>query len=382
MPERDYMVIDPRRDHSIRNPRPDLSLEIGVPNACNKCHQDKSVPWAAEYNRKWYGEPDQVKIPYGEIFHAARQELPGAIAKLIQLAADSVQNNIIRATALSMLNRFPVPTALPVIEAALQYRDPLMRFGALQALEVLQPNDRFNLAKHLLNDPVKVVRVEAASILRSVSQTAISSAERASLNRAIDEYMRVQLFNGDRASSFLNLAGVYIQQGYFDKAEQAYQKAIALEPYFIYSYLNFADLYRGQGREKESEAILREALEIDSSSPEVKHALGLSLARQKRMGEALIELEEAVTLRPTDPGLNYVYAIALNSTGKSKDALAVLKTALEFRPTNRDLLFALTTISRDNRDIPGAIKYAQQLVEYWPYEQSYRQLLQQLRSWR
>ena len=38
MPETTYMVVDPRRDHSIRVPRPDLSVELGTPNACNRCH--------------------------------------------------------------------------------------------------------------------------------------------------------------------------------------------------------------------------------------------------------------------------------------------------------------------------------------------------------
>jgi predicted CXXCH cytochrome family protein len=42
MPERTYMVVDPRRDHSLRIPRPDLSLKLGVPNACTNCHKGKS----------------------------------------------------------------------------------------------------------------------------------------------------------------------------------------------------------------------------------------------------------------------------------------------------------------------------------------------------
>ena len=40
MPERDYMVVDPRRDHSIRIPRPDLSDALDSPNACGSCHGD------------------------------------------------------------------------------------------------------------------------------------------------------------------------------------------------------------------------------------------------------------------------------------------------------------------------------------------------------
>jgi tetratricopeptide (TPR) repeat protein len=38
VPETTYMVVDPRRDHSMRVPRPDLSIALGIPNACNRCH--------------------------------------------------------------------------------------------------------------------------------------------------------------------------------------------------------------------------------------------------------------------------------------------------------------------------------------------------------
>ena len=43
MPARTYMGVDSRRDHSIRIPRPELSIELGVPNACNGCHRDRLV---------------------------------------------------------------------------------------------------------------------------------------------------------------------------------------------------------------------------------------------------------------------------------------------------------------------------------------------------
>ncbi len=46
MPPKTYMVVDPRHDHSMRIPRPDLSLQLGTPNACNNCHQDKDAGWA------------------------------------------------------------------------------------------------------------------------------------------------------------------------------------------------------------------------------------------------------------------------------------------------------------------------------------------------
>jgi predicted CXXCH cytochrome family protein len=55
MPARTYMVVDARRDHAIRVPRPDLSLVLGTPNACNTCHADRSVQWAADQVAAWYG---------------------------------------------------------------------------------------------------------------------------------------------------------------------------------------------------------------------------------------------------------------------------------------------------------------------------------------
>jgi len=55
MPAKAYMVVDPRRDHSMRVPRPDLSVKLGTPNACNRCHTDRSTQWAADAVEKWYG---------------------------------------------------------------------------------------------------------------------------------------------------------------------------------------------------------------------------------------------------------------------------------------------------------------------------------------
>lgn len=43
MPESLYMARDPRRDHSFNSPDPLLSVELGIPNACTMCHEEKAM---------------------------------------------------------------------------------------------------------------------------------------------------------------------------------------------------------------------------------------------------------------------------------------------------------------------------------------------------
>lgn len=45
MPSKTYMGVHLRRDHSLRIPRLDQSATLGVPNARNQCHNNKTPSW-------------------------------------------------------------------------------------------------------------------------------------------------------------------------------------------------------------------------------------------------------------------------------------------------------------------------------------------------
>jgi len=72
MPPETYMVVDPRHDHAMRIPRPDLSVKLGVPNACTRCHMEQSAEWAAEQVRVWYGKSPGGYQTYAGALAAAR----------------------------------------------------------------------------------------------------------------------------------------------------------------------------------------------------------------------------------------------------------------------------------------------------------------------
>ena len=55
MPVTVYMQRHPRHDHGFTIPDPLLTKELGIPNACNRCHADQTTDWALKYTEEWYG---------------------------------------------------------------------------------------------------------------------------------------------------------------------------------------------------------------------------------------------------------------------------------------------------------------------------------------
>ena len=151
---------------------------------------------------------------------------------------------IVRATALAELRRFPGPRAFPAVQKGLRDRDPLVRLGALRALEGADPRVHAADSGELLQDPVLGVRIRAASLLAGAPPETLNPAQRQALESAVREYLAAQQINADRPENQLNLGLYYMRTGRFDKAEEHYRQAIKLEPSFAPAYVNLADLYR------------------------------------------------------------------------------------------------------------------------------------------
>ncbi|MGH6958961.1 MAG: cytochrome c3 family protein, partial [Dongiaceae bacterium] len=229
MPTATYMVVDPRHDHSLRVPRPDLSVKLGTPNACNACHSKRDAHWAAAQVRAWYGRDAQGHQQFAAAFRAADTGAVDAVAQLLKVAREPSQPAIARATALAGLGTRPSRAALEGLAEGLRDRDPVVRFGALQALSQAPQGTRASLAAPLLSDPVKSVRIEAASVLADVPADQLSAEQRAAFERAAGEYVGTQRYNADRAEGRVNLGTFYAKRGDAAKAEEELKAAIRLE---------------------------------------------------------------------------------------------------------------------------------------------------------
>lgn len=371
MPSRTYMVLDDRRDHSLRIPRPDLSAAHGVPNACNGCHTEQTPQWAAGAIETWFGA---ARAPHwtGAIA-AGRAGRPAAVASLARLAAEGGDPAIVRATAVSLLDRLG-PSGQTAALQGLRDSDALVRIAAARSLESLPPTAR-RIGVPLLSDPVRAVRIEAARPLAALPRGELGAAEVSALDAALGEYRAAQNVNLDTPEAHHNLALLHIALGDADAARQSYETAIAIGPYFIPAYVNLADLYRATGREPEAEQALRRALAVDADNADALHSLGLALVRQRKTDEAMTILRRAAELAPGTARYAYTYGVALHSTGKPREALDTLHAAHSRHPADIDITAALVSFHRERGDREDALQYARELAALVPGDPEVAQLV-------
>ena len=368
MPGTVYMVNDERADHSFRIPRPDRTISMGAPNACNGCHTDKTPEWAEAEIAAWFPDRNEGFQTFAEAFAAAERGEPQAGTQLAAVASNKKLSPFVRASALQRMASMHTKLTLVLAINNLSDPDADVRMAAVGAISQADANTRLKHLPRLLKDPSRTVRMEAARALAGDAEADMPQSVRPDFVAALKEFVDAQEFEADRAGAQSNLGTLYLAQRKFRQAEAALQKALVLDPHFPLAAVNLADLYRMQGDEARAEDTLRNALASNADDAAVHLALGLTLVRAQRKGEALEHFSDAARLAPNDPYLAYVYAISLHDGGSPAKAIKALEKALEASPFDPGLLNLMATYLQQSGDAKGAAEYSSRLEAASPPE--------------
>lgn len=334
MPGRVYMGNDYRPDHSIRIPRPDLSIQLGTPNACKRCHMDKSNAWSAEYTQKWYGT--KQKHHYGSVFYAAQKGEAQALQGLIEIIRDRISPLMIRATALSYLDRYQPDKTIALFRESLISNEAILRRTALINLPPMDATELQQLVCPLLADPVKAVRIEAGRKLAGTPADQIQEKYRKAYKLALEEYKQTALYSADFAASSLNLGILTMTQGQLTEAENYFKEAIAIDRDSFRARINLAVLYSRQGKLDLAEEELRKALAVNPDLADVHYSLGLLLSEKTQYSEAVKHLQIAALALSDNARLQYNLGQLLLFLKRNTEAGQALRQAFDNEPQNRN----------------------------------------------
>lgn len=352
MPTTTYMQIDPRRDHSFSIPRPDLSAKYDTPDACTKCHADKSAQWAVEAMNTWYGKTWQHRPSITPLLTQARQGDAAALQPLVALLQDPEQAAIIRATALDLLPQYG-QASFEASFKALQDESALVRVTALQALANAPLERIFKAVPPLLNDKVRAVRIEAANVLAAVPRQQFREKELQQLDKALAEYKSAQLALADHPEGHVNLGNLYARMGQAEPAQQAYETAIKMDASFMPAYSSLGQLFYALGQRQQAAETFLQAVRKNPKAGSVHYSLGLLLTEMRQPDTALEHLEQAVTLMPDNLAAHYNYGLLLQRQQQIAKAEAVLLHAHDIAPQDPRTLQALIALYRGQ---PGKAK--------------------------
>jgi predicted CXXCH cytochrome family protein len=372
MPGRFYMGVDRRYDHSMRIPRPDLSLELGTPNACTHCHDDKTDQWALEYVNKWYGE--KKKAHYATILADGSQGKPGADEGLLRIINSNLYPEIIRATAIGYLSTYQSVQAQDALKKALNDPDPLLRHTAVENFWTGDSTGLFNVLAPLLNDPVKSVRMEAANRLATFNKKAFNEIQYALFVKALDEYRISQEYVADFPMGRHNLGNYYSKLNDRAKAEENYREALEIDKLFYPAQSNLAIIYYQQGKTDAAAELFRDMITRHPDVVEGYYYLALLYGEQQKFTEAIDLLETASAKPEANPRIFYNMGLLYQAVGEDDKCEAALIKGLDLDPCNFDLLYALFAFHMKQNDRVKAAPYIEKLKSCFPGEKQVQDL--------
>ena len=381
MPEKTYMVVDPRRDHSIRVPRPDLSVKFGTPNACNRCHDDKDAAWAAKKIRDVHGPDRPREVRHPEAFHAFRRNKPEAEKLLLDTIRDKEAPAFTRAGALLALRRFLSEGATAEARTRLKSPEPTIRVAAVSKLESLPDTELLTALGPILADPVLTVRTEAARILARLPASSFPATIRDQFNRALRELKARYSHNLDRPESHLSLGVLAENRRKPKEAEKHYRSAIERESTYVPARMNLATLLSRQGRNRDAEKLLREVVRLEPGWGEGHYNLGLLLAEDSsRLSRAADHLKRAARLLPERTRAHYNLGVALWQLERREEAAEAILAASRLEPENPEFPQALSRLYAQGEKWKEALPHARRVVELLPGNPQAKGFLQSIQS--
>jgi predicted CXXCH cytochrome family protein len=279
MPKTVISIKATMRDHTISVPAPENTTAFGIPNACTECHADRKPAWAAGVLDAWWPRGRRVRLlERARTFSAARRKDPAALDALLAIAADASAPPLIRANALGYLRNYRDDRARGALLAAATADHPALRATAVASLGAVGDGRAVEVRSALaaaLADRLRSVRIAALASLIAAGGPALEARDAARLQEVGRELGALAPLYSDDAGFNRDVGMVQLLSGQFDRAGDALQICLQLEPAHPAAKFLLALARLGQGRTDAARKLLAEVPPSDPSYEAARRRLAL-----------------------------------------------------------------------------------------------------------
>jgi tetratricopeptide (TPR) repeat protein len=293
---------------------------LGIPNTCNRCHEEESVDWAIEWSEKWYGEKltDHRQRARARAIHGAYAFEPQALEALFELL-ESEDVAAWTATYTGLLaNYLPEARAAARLRQLLKHDSPLVRERAVSALGSL-PHEKIRLLEGL-GDPLRTVRISAARTLQTNNHPIPEGDAKAQWQAYLD-------FNADRPQSLMIQAYEAARKKDIAASKKFLARAVNMDQANGTVYHQAAIILSTAGDSLSAEKYLKSGWKKDPDNPQFPYSLGLLAAESGDLQLTIGYLEETVANAPDFYRAWYNLSLAYGQLNRPEDAARAMEKA-------------------------------------------------------
>ncbi|MFN0152390.1 MAG: protein kinase domain-containing protein [bacterium] len=166
--------------------------------------------------------------------------------------------------------------------------------------------------------------------------------------------------------AYATLGSIRMASANLEEAEQAFRRAIELNPSYAPTYVLYSELASWQDEDRALD-LARKAFELDPLSPSANNSLASALKRKKNFDEALVRFRHAIEI---DPGFVRAYSgiadIYTNDLEQPEEGAKWLEKAIELDPRNPRSRDDLAAIYQSLGRIDDAIGVWLRMIEVDP----------------
>lgn len=159
------------------------------------------------------------------------------------------------------------------------------------------------------------------------------------ISGALQSYEKILELDSEHVMTYYNMANIFLELKLMDKAKSAYQKTLAINPFYVFGSIGLARLHVFSGQPDKAIEVLRDTLKWYGGDQEVSLYLGLAYAFKKDAKKAIEAFEDSLQWDPTYPPAHYYMGVQYQSWNQdlAKKHLQIFLQLVPLRPGYENL---------------------------------------------